>query len=161
MRLPFLVRPQLAAPDLLFYTLPSTVICRRFAMRIHFELRSIAITIGLLAAFGALRFGRHEVATHGGRVHLSSGGSRPITALVRGAGLGTRVMRLTPTGVDIAAHLHSGPLRVLALSLRPVELRATDVRYGVHNEHVAQVFARGHAMSLRADHRMAGVRTAF
>ena len=130
-------------------------------MRVRFELQSIAITIVLLAAFAALRLGRHEVAATGGTVHLSSGGTRPVTALVRGAGLGTRVMRLTPTGVDVSARLGSGPLRVVALGLRPIELRAVDVRYGVQNEHVAQMFARGHVVSLRADHQTAGVRTVF
>jgi hypothetical protein len=130
-------------------------------MRVRFELQSIGIMIVLLAVFAALRHGRHEVGATGGSVHLSSSGTRPVTALVRGAGLGTRVMRLTPTGVDLSAHLGSGPLRVVALSLRPIELRAVDVRYGVQNEHVAHMFARGHVVSLRADHQTAGVRTVF
>lgn len=130
-------------------------------MRVRFELQSIAIMIVLLAAFAVLRLGRHEVGAASGTVHLSSGGTRPVTALVRGGGLGTRVMRLTPTGVDISAHLGTGPLRVVALGLRPIELRAMDVRYGVQNEHVAHMFARGHVVSLRAGHQTAGVRTVF
>jgi len=91
-------------------------------------------------------------------VHLSSGRSRAITALVSGAGFGTRLLRLTPAGVDIGAQLSAGPLRVVALSVRPVEVRAFDVHYGPDNELVAHMFARGHIVSLRSDRRSAGVR---
>jgi hypothetical protein len=131
------------------------------AMRIRLDVQGFVLAVVLLAAFAATGFGHHEVAATRGTVHLSSGGTRPVAALVSGAGLSMRLMRLTPTGVDVAAHLGSGPLRVVALSLHSIELRAADVRYGSRDEHVAQMFARGHVVSLRADHRTAGVRTVF
>lgn len=130
-------------------------------MRMRSELQSIAVTVVLLAAIVTLRVSGRKTPTGPQTVHLRSGGRGSITALVSGAGLGTRVMRLTPASSDVGARLGAGPLRVVALSLRPIELRATDVRYGPENEHVAHLFGRGHMVSLRADSRSAGVRTTF
>ncbi len=128
-------------------------------MRLRSELQVVTICVVFLAVFVALRTNARQVSLGAQTVHLSSVGERPVTVLVTGAGMGMRLLRLTPGGTDVGARLDSGPLRVIALGFRPIQLYARGVRYGAQADRVAHLIGRGHLVSLRADAASAGVRT--
>lgn len=116
-----------------------------------------AITLGLVISQG-----RSSRAVGPQRVRLYSTGRRSTTAIVGGAGLAPRVMRILPGGTPVDVDLAAGRLRVISLSIRSVRLEASNVSSGLPGIAPANhLMARGHVVSLRANTGAAGVTAWF
>ena len=99
-------------------------------------------TIVILAMAALIAFDEHPIPVPAQHIELRYEGGGTGTAIVFGAGTGLHLVRISSTGVPVAADLSAGPLRLM--SLRTLHL---DAR-GVTGKNIS-VSASGHVLRLQ------------
>ncbi len=113
----------------------------------------LGIPLVVLAAMASLiALGETPRAVTGQHITVRTQGTGFSSALVYGAGMGVRLVRVTHEGTPLSADLGTGPMHII--SLRALHLDAS----GLSDQRV-RLTATGHTLRLQQDARGVGVRT--